>query len=482
MLIIDSNSEPDENVGLSLTTNEEHNQWVVRNSASQPKQVLLPCHSLSYNRNRNFFGQKTALESIDMIFLPPELSSVSPEPDHEPVSNWTTALKAYAICGMGGLGKSEIAIEYVHSRKAKFDAIFWINGASTQKLDAGFREIATKLGLQSEEALLTDDPVAVRESVKGWLANPVRTLGGEVSEQQSDVRWLIVFDNIDEPDLLYEYWPPSNTGSILLTSRNPLAKQAHFAELAGIDLPPMIIEEASRFLQKASLREDEPASLETCSTIAEQLGGLPLAITQMGYLIRAKHLSLTEFLEYYMLDARKFHECSVPGLTEQQIVASTWSIESLPPSSVALLRILSMLDADVISEDILITGAKDVELEEYPQDKIAYFEAREALMRSSLISRNIELGFLKIHRLVQEVVRQKFDNAEFRAVYNGAVTLVTAVWPFLDDSNLNRVDRLRKVQRYFSHVMAFRSLLRAKTPATVLPDIKVSALFNEAAW
>jgi hypothetical protein len=383
---------------------------------------------------------------------------------------------------MGGLGKSEIAIEYVHSRKKDFDAIFWVNSASTQKLDAGFRDIALKLGLQDEAEILSDDPAVIRSSVKAWLANPGGSLGVNPLEHHVDVNWLIVFDNADQLGLLSDFWPLDSAGSILLTSRNPLARHAHFANLSGIDLPPMSPEDAGRLLQKTSFREDEPNSLETCSLIAERLGRLPLAIMQMGHLILIKHLSLLEFVEYYNHDMRKFQEFPVPGLTEQQTVTSIWNIESLPPPAVALLHVLSVLDPDLIYEDILVTGAKHVKLENYPQAKTEYFEAREVLIKSSLVARNIELGFIKIHRLVQDVVRQKMSIQEFRAVYNAAVTLVSAVWPFVDDSNLNEVKRLRRVQRYFPQVASFRKCIEKKTPETLKAHINVSALFNEASW
>lgn len=394
----------------------------------------------------------------------------------------STTLKAFAICGMGGLGKSEIAVEYIHTRKAKYDAIFWVNSASIQKLDAGFRDIALKLGLRSEEQVLTEFPEVSREIVKAWLKNPLRVIAADKPEQHSDVNWLIVFDNADDPEILLPFWPQESKGSVLITSRNPLAKEGQFAEVQGVDLPPMSFSIAGRLLQKISLREAESMSLETCTTIAGRLGGLPLAIAQMGYLIGIKHLSLVEFLEYYDLDTKKFQETLVPGLTKQQTVASIWNVESLPSPAVALLRVLSVLDADAIYEDILTKGATNVELESYPQDKPSYFEAREALIKSSLVTRNMDLGFLKIHRLVQDVVRQKLSIEELRGVYSAAVTLVSAVWPFVDGSNLNRADRLHKLQRFSPHVSMFRSIVVEKTPKALKPNIEVSRLFNEASW
>lgn len=64
----------------------------------------------------------------------------------------------------------------------------------------------------------------------------------------------------------------------------------------------------AHLLQRTSFRENEPNGLETCSLMAERLGGLPLAIMQLCYLILIKHLSLLEFVEYYNHYMRKFQE------------------------------------------------------------------------------------------------------------------------------------------------------------------------------
>jgi hypothetical protein len=429
---------------------------------------------------------------MDQVFSPPFsalAADKTPIADLQPQYTEAMTLRAFAICGIGGLGKSEIAIEYMHSRKSEFDAIFWVNSASVQKLDAGFRDVADKLGLQDEESLLNDDPEATRDIVKAWLANPVRTIGADSPQTQAPVKWLLVFDNADELEMLENFWPLEGTGSIIITSRDPLAKRAGFAqraslsEIFGIDIPPMIMEDAVRLLQNVSLREDEPESLETCTKVVDLLGRLPLAITQMAYQIRVKHLSLAEFIEYYEQDTANFHEAApVSSLTKQQTIASTWNVESLDPTSVALLRVLSVLDADMIPESVLLTGAAEVQLNDYPRTRMEYFEARATLMKSSLVSRNVELGFLRIHRIVQDVVRQKLSTELLRDVYNAAVTLVSTVWPYVDDSGLCNADRLRKVQQLFPHVAAFRSIVESKAPSILKPNIAITGLFNEISW
>lgn len=441
----------------------------------RPKRPLLPCYLLGQPRNKAFYGRKQVLDQVHhALALPGE---TDPTVGGAEISA-PSLPKVFIIYSMGGMGKTEIAIEYMHSHKTDFDAIFWVDSASEAKLNACFRNVAIKLGLQNETDP-RDDPIATKNIVKAWLSHPVRVWGLGSSGQDPDVRWLLVFDNVDDPDLLTDFWPTDGAGSILVTSRNPLVTLGISSELPAIDLPPMPIEEASLFLQKLSSRKDEGGSLETCAKIASRLGGLPLAVVQMAYAIRRKHLSLKEFVERYEEDAQSFQESPVPGPTKDQTIASTWNIESLRPSARALLGVLSVLDPDAIPEDILMTGVNGVDLENYPRTKKAYFDAREELLRSSLISRNGDLGFVKIHRLVQDVVRQKMSIDELRETYDAGVTLVSAVWPFLDGSNLNRVDRLGQVHRFLPQVAALKVVLEGKTPSVLQPNIGISALLNE---
>jgi hypothetical protein len=410
----------------------------VDENAPQEKQLRLPCYILGHSRNRTFFGQSRFLALIDDVILPPtSLEGVA-----------IPSLRSLAICGMGGLGKTELAVEYIHTRKSKFDAIFWVDSASTQTLTASYRDIELTLGLQTKVDLVLDGPEAARKIVKAWLADPVQVRGAGAPASGSLAKWLIVFDNADDPDVLLDFWPIDGVGSIIVTSRNPVVAQSHYADIRAMGLPAMDPVEGGFLLRRISGREDEDPSLEVCSAIAKRLGGLPLALMQMAHLIRIKHLSFAEFVKYYDEDPKTRQESPVHRLTKNQTLASIWNTESLLPSAIALLRVLSMLDADGIYEDILTKGADKIEVDGYPRTRKDYFEARAALIKSSLVTQNIELGLLKIPRIVQDVVRHKLALEDFRRVYDAAVVLVTAVWPFLKNTNLNKADRLRKALQY----------------------------------
>ncbi|KAK0122138.1 hypothetical protein ONS95_010398 [Cadophora gregata] len=147
----------------------------------------------------------------------------------------------------------------------------------------------------------------------------------------------------------------------------------------------------------------------------------------MGGIIRRHHLALKDFLEYYEEDAKRLQETVVPGLAHSQTVSSVWALEKLPPPAVALLGVLSILDPDGIPETILFEGAKCVELDDYPKKKSDYFDARGELIKSSLATRNADTEEIRIHRLVQDVVRQKMSATNVIAVFNATIALLSAV-------------------------------------------------------
>ncbi|KAI9653617.1 MAG: hypothetical protein M1821_006964 [Bathelium mastoideum] len=426
---------------------------------------------MKHTRNQAFFGQQDVLEQIDAALL--RATQASDE-------SATALPRSLVMCGLGGIGKTELAIEYMHSRKGTYDAIFWVNADAECKLSAGFAEIAQVLGLKQEGDIRDD--VATREIVKGWFSNPVARKPGYGSQDIVEAWWLLILDNADDPDLLDDFWPNTGGGAVLVTTRNPVARDSIYIQ-STIDVPVMTTEVAGRFIKQRSGREQERNSCMLCAHIADTLGGLPFAIVQMAMIIRRRHLSLKDFIEYYEEDAKRLQETSIRGLTYNQTLASVWAVEQLSPIASSLLKVLSVLDPDQIPEELLTEGSRDVKLPNYPNKKSAHFDARAELIRSSLIVRNFELEVLRIHRLVQDVVRQKLSKNELSQVFNAAVTLMTAVWPFSRLTNRNNTDRYLICDKYFPHISQWKHLFTNMIDSGDLGlTIASAALFNEASW
>ena len=245
----------------------------------------------------------------------------------------TITIRQFALCGFGGIGKTEIARESSRRHKASFDAIFWVVASEIVKLNHQYQQISLALGL--EDVSECKSQVFSREIVKGWLSNPRKHLSGsdefvQPGQARSEATWLLIFDNADDPIILADYWP-QGSGSILVTSRDPFAK--------------------SMFTISNGSEDD------TARQISDALGGVPLAISQMAGIIRRQDLALSEFFELYTdheecanLYGKKFNTKLV---TYRHSLSTVWAYEKLNPQSRQLLELITFLDPDVIGEDLM---------------------------------------------------------------------------------------------------------------------------------
>jgi hypothetical protein len=221
-------------------------------------------------------------------------------PSKNTVTASGTALQQFALCGFGGIGKTEIAREFSRRHKASFDAVFWVTADEIAKLDHHYQQISLVLGL--EESPECKNQVVSRETVKGWLSNPRKYLSGaddfvQPGQARSEATWLLIFDNADDPMILADYWP-QGSGSILVTSRDPLAKSMFTRRPSGLDLGPLTQQDSLSLFKNLTSIFNEPED-DTAQRISDALGGVPLAISQMAGIIRRQDLTLSEFFELY---------------------------------------------------------------------------------------------------------------------------------------------------------------------------------------
>ena len=127
------------------------------------------------------------------------------------ISSESDGLRQFALCGLGGLGKTEIALEFALQHKDDHDAIFWVRADAVAKLNECYNDISVKLGLQDQSE--DKNHVVGREILKGWLSSPkkgaINTDDASKSSSTSfaEAEWLIIFDNADDPYLLTDFWP-----------------------------------------------------------------------------------------------------------------------------------------------------------------------------------------------------------------------------------------------------------------------------------
>ncbi|OAT03233.1 uncharacterized protein BDCG_17994 [Blastomyces dermatitidis ER-3] len=276
---------------LKLTFTSEKGSHVYKGSGKSTHQIPRRLLLLSPNSERLL---SDILDLMDKHLLPREM----------PDSGNVHSTRLFAICGMGGVGKTDIAIQYAYSRKEKFGAIFWLEAGGVSQLVSDFGRIPTQLGLEGPDE--AQDLENSKEIAKAWLNKTNRNENQEGGAEENSI-WLLIFDNADNLDIIADYLPYDGNGSVLITSRDPFAKTHFRSDGSGIDLDPLSTVEAAtllRKLAKGSTEIEDEDELAASTEVATQFGGLPLAMTQMAGFIRKRHLSIREYVNLFASDAQ----------------------------------------------------------------------------------------------------------------------------------------------------------------------------------
>ncbi|MDJ0705956.1 MAG: TIR domain-containing protein [Leptolyngbyaceae cyanobacterium MO_188.B28] len=340
-----------------------------------------------------------------------------------------------ALSGLGGIGKTQIALEYAYRHQAGYERVFWVRAEQPEELVSEYVALAKVLQIPGAQQ---EDQLAVVTLAKQWLA----THDG----------WLLVLDNADDLRQVRPYLPASS-GHILLTTR-----AQSLGDLAqALPVNQMGKEEGALFLLRRSKVIGEQAdfseALETEQGLARQLtiemDGLPLALDQAGAYIEDQCLSLEEYLELFqtkkaeLLRERGRLDPDHPSVT----VTFTLVFEKVAAANelaANLVRACAFLSPDAIPEEIFSDGVKELgdPLSPLAVSKLALTKAIAEAARFSLISRNPRTKTLTIHRLVQEVLRGEMDGETQKNWSETVMQAVTAVFPNAEYENWPQCDRL----------------------------------------
>lgn len=230
-------------------------------------------------------------------------------------------------------------------------------------------------------------------------------------------------------------WPHDATGSILLTTRN--SRVAFEKAFNVLHIEPFSEDDGSDVLLK--LANQDCQSLEnqkTSKAIVQALGGLPLALCQVGGFINQRKIPLKDFLLLYQRNASKI-DAKRTGITDyEHSISTVWemSLNKLDGPAYKLQNLLAYLDPDKIDEIVLTEGSKELgSLKpdfEFLSDDMDLLDAEEELLQVALINKNNESGLLSIHRLVQAAVMRRLSGDERSSYFDTTVKILT--WGFPD--------------------------------------------------
>ncbi len=330
----------------------------------------------------------------------------------------------YALSGLGGVGKTQTAIEYAYRYRHKYHAILWVRADSREVLTSDFAAIAAVLHLAERNEQDLSRTIA---AMKQWLT--------------AVTRWLLIFDNVDDLQIIDDFIPSPCRGHVLLTTRTTVT-----GTLArSIEINSMEAEEGAFFLLRRAkilaLDDSQDSAKDVdyiqARTISQALGGLPLALDQAGAYIEETQCSLLDYLNLYQTRHKLLLKRRGDlALDHPEPVATTWAISfekihQASPAAIELLKICAFLAPDAIPEEIISKGAPDLgpSLQHVAHDPYKLNLVIKELLKFSLIRRNSNRKTLSIHRLVQEVLKDRMDESTQRRCAERVVLAVNRVFP-----------------------------------------------------
>ena len=398
------------------------------------KKLLPPIWNVPHHRNPNFTGRIDILSNL-------RLSLTSGEP-----AAWKKA-----ITDMGGVGKTQLAVEYIYLHKTDYKVIWWIRSEESAAMAADYANLAFDLDLPEKGS---PDQTEITKAVKRWL--------------EHNSGWLLIFDNAQDLGEIRDYLPLGGAGHIIITSRNP-----HWSGVARL-LPvhPFDRADSIDFLCNRTGQDDRKAA----DDLADELGDLPLALEQAGAYIETTGITLTDYQELFQSWRKELWGDETPPPDYPDSVATTWSIameqvSKESPEAADLLNLCAFLAPDGISLEMFSEGAEHLPepLAATATDRLAMNRAIKILRRYSLIDADGE--FLSVHRLVQVVVRDRLSEDDEKRWAEIAVAILSAALPFKSSD----VSTWPRCSRLLPHALA----AVAHSEAREVASEKTSIILNQ---
>jgi tetratricopeptide (TPR) repeat protein len=331
----------------------------------------LPFNNLPYIRNNYFTGRNTTLENISKEFDTGNAVSLT-----------------QTITGLGGIGKTQTALEYAYRYSEKYDWSWWINAETETTVMKAYQDFALKMKLVDASQ---QDAEIILETVLTWM--------------DTHEKWLFIYDNLDSVSDDAPWWPRNNQGNILITTRNQRLSIGK-----GIDITVFTEEEAVSFLEKRTGICNDP---QNAAMLSYRLGCLPLALEQAAAYIK----NTLTFPEYLML--LENHGLMVLAETDGVIdysrpVTATWEITfdkiSLE-SAKQLLYLCAYMASENIDSGIFSETAPllPTPLCNQLSDDLTAISVWKELTKYSLLQKQGDTQNYSMHRLLQEVVREKIS-------------------------------------------------------------------------
>jgi tetratricopeptide (TPR) repeat protein len=349
-----------------------------------PSVTVIKPWNIPFSRNEYFTGQRKLIVHLQKVLTNRKAVALTQ--------------KAQALCGLGGIGKTQLAVEYAYLHREDYQAVLWVRADSHEALVQSFVELTRILHLSTAKE---QDHQVIVKAVKGWL--------GE------HTNWLLIFDNVDDTEVIKDFLPQEGKGHILFTTRSqaisPLADEISMDVMSSEDATLFLLRRIKEVPAKTtSLKTVKPQMRVEAEDLVRELGYLPLAIDQVGAYIHETRCDLATYLKIYQQYRPSLLKRRGLYIDYPNSVATTMSLalEKVKAISVPALKILEgcvFLHPDAIPEEIL---------EALADNMLVFNDATKVLLHYSLIRRSRKRKAVSVHRLVQAVLEDGMEEQQQR--------------------------------------------------------------------
>lgn len=367
-----------------------------------------PVQSSIYNvplENRHFVGRRTNIHMLARAFR----------------RGQTPCL----LHGLGGVGKTEVALQFVYIYARQFQHIFWCDVSIG--MVPGLAQCLERLIRSTDPWRTLPDTYTSAQEMLHWFS--------------TNKDWLLVLDNADEPQMIYPYLGRLKDGRVIITSRARDSDSRNIPR--SIELLPFTKKESRSFLQRRTGDALDSTERECADRLALELGYLPLALEQAAAHVETSKSKFSHYLTAYVnLRAEVFPEFAddAPESQQRKNVRTTWemnfrAIVENAPACMDLLRIGALTSAYRIPEELIVAGSRRLGpliadfLDGITQNPLLLDDLLAPALSHSLITRDPADNSFSMHPLVQEVLIAKMKKTgELNLWLERLIGLITSLY------------------------------------------------------
>lgn len=392
--------------------------------------------------------------------------------------------------GIGGVGKTQVALEFAHRYSNEYDAIFWINAETEAKLTESLYSYARMV--ENESPVVAEQKLAAIKNFRRFLNNP--------SSKGSPFRWLAIYDNVEDVRLFEKFWLEGPHGSLILTTRSP--EIAHACGGRVIPIPLFTVEESLAFMLKMNTTNSntlDKEELDVVREIADRTGHLPLALNSISAYARTTSSSYRSFIQHYRdFDTKLlFQGNKGKDSTYERSIRNTWTmtLTSIDPLARMLMETVALLDPDGIPTEIFECHDMNAKFEHngpartFPRlsdclsdrfpDRLTFDNAVSALSGKGLISKSSGSERLSCHRMIKEAVLQSLKQEDLELHFDWIIFSLNGCFPHTDCKEM--LETWDKCAMFHSQISMLLKMYK-RFSNTLRPPVLLCEIIRRCAW